>query len=110
MLPGPADDLEVITARSGDMVTLTVRGEIDLSTSTRLNRELDATLDLQPPLVRLRIDLSEVTFMDTTGVALLLKARRRALELGARFSVSSSSPALTRLFEIAGLTALLADD
>ena len=46
-------------------------------------------LDVQPPPARLRIDLAEVTFMDTTGVAALLKARRRALEVGARFSVSS---------------------
>jgi anti-sigma B factor antagonist len=110
MFPESADHLEVIAARVEDIVTVTVRGEIDLATSTRLNRDLDAALELQPPLARLRIDLTDVTFMDTTGVAVLLKARRRALELGARFSVSSSSPALTRLFEITGLTALLADD
>ena len=102
-------DLEVTVARDGDIVVVTVVGEIDLVTSTRLNRELDSTLDHDPPPARLRIDLEQVTFMDTIGIAVLLKARRRALEAGARFSVISTSPAIGRLFEITGLTSLLAD-
>ena len=55
------------------------------------------------------MDLIGVCFMDTSGVAVLLKARRRALERGCRFSVSSSSPTITRLLEITGLTELLRD-
>jgi len=39
----------------------------------------------------------------------LLTARRRALELGCRFGVSSASPTITRLFEITGLAGLLTD-
>jgi anti-anti-sigma factor len=109
MFPEPPD-LEVTIVREDDIATVTVRGEIDLATSTRLNRELDIALDEPPPPARLRIDLAGVTFMDTTGVAVLLKARRRALELGARFSVSSTSPTIGRLLEITGLAALLADD
>jgi anti-anti-sigma factor len=100
-------ELDVQVSDDGESTAVTVAGEIDLATSTRLNRELDAVLDGEPR--RLRIDLSGVPFMDTTGVAVLLKARRRALEQGCRFSVSSASPALTRLFEITGLAGLLAD-
>ena len=101
-------ELDVQVRGDAESTTVTVAGEIDLSTSTRLNRELDAVLDGSP--ARLRIDLSDVPFMDTTGVAVLLKARRRALEQDCRFAVSSASPALTRLFEITGLAGLLADD
>ena len=109
MFPEPRD-LEVTIVREDGIATVTVRGEIDLATSTRLNRELDIALDRQPPPARLRIDLAGVAFMDTTGVAVLLKARRRALEVGARFSVSSASPTIERLLEITGLALLLADD
>ena len=56
----------------------------------------------------LRIDLLAVSFMDTTGVAVLLKARRRALEAGCRFTVKAASPTIQRLLEITGLAALLA--
>src|SRR4051794_14470980 len=103
-------DLEVRVTDNGDTTTVVAAGEIDLATSTRLNRELDMVLDRVPPPVLLRIDLGGVAFMDTTGVAILLKARRRCLELGCRFAVISTSPTIGRLFEITGLAGLLADD
>ena len=93
---------------TGDTTTVVVVGEIDLATSTRLNRELDTVLDRVPPPVLLRIDLGGVGFMDTTGVAILLKARRRCLEVGCRFNVIATSPTIARLFEITGLAGLLA--
>jgi anti-anti-sigma factor len=108
MSPEPPE-LTIRTAHAGDTTTVVLEGEIDLATSTRLNRELDAVLDRVPPPMRLRVDLAAVGFMDTTGVAVLLKARRRALESGCRFAVSSTSPAIARLFEITGLAGLLTD-
>lgn len=109
MAPDPPD-LDVHTTYLGDTATVVVAGEIDLATSTKLNRELDAVLDRVPAPMRLRIDLGAVGFMDTSGVAVLLKARRRAREARCRFTVTSTSHTLTRLFEITGLTALLADE
>jgi anti-anti-sigma factor len=97
--------LTVTTTQEGETSTVTIVGEIDLATSTRVNRELDMALDRTPR--RLHIELAAVPFMDTTGVAVLLKARRRALEQGCGFTVTSTSPAIARLFEITGLTGLL---
>src|SRR4051812_48127450 len=109
MHPEPPD-LEIRVAFADGAAVVTVVGEIDLATSTRLNREFDAVLDRVPAPTRLRIDLADVAFMDTSGVAVLLKARRRALEQGCRFSVISTSPTLRRLFEITGLAGLLAEN
>jgi anti-anti-sigma factor len=47
--------------------------------------------------------------MDTSGVAVLLTARRRATGLGSRLVVTSTSPAISRLFEITGLQSILSD-
>jgi anti-anti-sigma factor len=102
--------LTVHVADLGDTSTVRLTGEIDLVSSTQLNRELETLLDRVPPPTRLRLDLREVSFMDTTGVAVLLKARRRAHELGCRFAVVSTSPAIARLFEITGLAGLLAEN
>jgi anti-anti-sigma factor len=102
-----APELDVHTTYEGDTTTVIVGGEVDLVTSTRLNRELDAALDAAPAW--LRIDLTAVAFMDTSGVAVLLKARRRALEAGCRFSVKSASPAIQRLLEVTGLASLLGE-
>ena len=100
-------ELEVEVTQEGATTTVAVRGEIDLLTTVRLNRELESVADAAPEW--LRIDLSQVTFMDTTGVAVLLKARRRALETGCRFTVKAASPTIQRLLEITGLTALLSE-
>jgi anti-anti-sigma factor len=108
-MPPEPPMLTVTTTHLGDTATVRLEGEIDLVTSTQLNRELDTLLDRLPPPTRLRLDLRDVGFMDTTGVAVLLKARRRAHDLGCRFSVVSTSPAIARLFEITGLAGLLAD-
>ncbi len=109
MVPEPPD-LEVLVTDTGDTTTVVIAGEIDLATSTRLNRELDMVLDRVPSPVLLRIDLGGVGFMDTTGVAILLKSRRRCLEVGCRFNVIAMSPTIARLFEITGLAGLLAED
>jgi anti-anti-sigma factor len=100
-------ELDVHVVHEGGTTTVVVAGEIDLLSSVRLNRELDAAFDAGPEW--LRLDLLAVSFMDTTGVAVLLKARRRALEAGCRFTVKAASPTIQRLLEITGLTALLGE-
>ncbi|MDA0184758.1 STAS domain-containing protein [Solirubrobacter phytolaccae] len=99
--------LEVHISSEAGTTLVTVTGEVDLLTSVTLNRELDIALDAGPQW--LRLDLREVIFMDTSGVAVLIKARRRALEAGCRFSVKSASPAIQRLLEITGLASLLGE-
>jgi anti-anti-sigma factor len=108
MLPEPPE-LIIRASADGDAFTLLLSGEIDLLTSTQLNRELDMALDRDPPPAALRLELAEVSFMDTTGVAVLLKGRRRAHEVGCRFTVISTSPTIARLFEITGLAGLLTE-
>jgi len=100
-------ELDVRVAHESGVTTVVVAGEIDLLSSVRLNRELDGAFDAAPEW--LRIDLLQVSFMDTTGVAVLLKARRRALEAGCRFTVKAASPTIQRLLEITGLATLLAE-
>ena len=102
-------ELTIQTVHAGEQTTVTLAGEIDLLTSTQLNRELDIVLDRVPPPRRLCLELADVSFMDTTGVAILLKARRRALELDCRFVVTTSSRTIARLFEITGLAGLLTE-
>jgi anti-anti-sigma factor len=99
--------LDVQVTYEGAATTVAVSGEIDLVTAVRLDRELMMALEAEPEW--LRLDLRDVAFMDTSGVAVLLKARRAALEADCRFTVKSASPAIERLLEITGLASLLAE-
>jgi anti-anti-sigma factor len=103
----PEQDLTIRRDEVGDTVVFTVSGEIDLLSSVRLRRAFDDELDRLTPPREIRADLAAVDFMDTTGVAILLHVRARALKRGSRLVVTSSSPFLDRLFEITGIATLI---
>ncbi len=50
------------------------------------------------------VDLTDVSFIDSSGLAALIAARQRALDLGGSLVVTAASHAAMRLFEIAGIS------
>ena len=82
------------------VVTVFVRGEIDLSTATSLEHDLrSAHREVPREMV---LDLSELTFMDSVGVHLLLDAYARATEAGYEFRLRHVPTQAQRLFSLAG--------
>ena len=53
------------------------------------------------------VDLAEVTFMDSTGLTTLMDAQLAAQGNGWSFSVRRPSPAVRRVFDLAGVRRLL---
>src|SRR3954468_14155275 len=70
-----ADDqtFKLESSRARDSVIVTVFGEIDLSTADQVTTEILAVTDGLPRVV---VDLSEVTFVDSSGLNALLRAKR----------------------------------
>ena len=60
----------------------------------------EAFAELSTPLV---VDLSSVDFMDSTGLALLMNARRRVVRLGQGFAIVCPGGPISRVFEIADM-------
>lgn len=80
---------------------LALDGELDVRTATEAHKRLLA-LDV-PPGGRLVVDLSEATFMDSTGIRLLLQAREHARRCGAAYVIVSGPPEVMRVLELVGL-------
>ena len=98
---------DILTVRSevaATLITLRACGEVDLDTAAVLRDELLRRLK---PGVRVHLNLAGVTFMDSSGLHVLLSSQRRADLLGSEFSVVESSPQVRRLLEISGLAASL---
>jgi len=76
-VPAPEDLLDV-TISDGDErgVVITARGEVDLYTHSVLRRAIDSALTGHPPTVVL--DLREVSFLSSSGLAALVDLRRAA--------------------------------
>jgi anti-anti-sigma factor len=92
-------------ARNGIAETLYVTGELDISSGAALERTVAGALDGQGE--EFRVDLSALTFMDSTGAAALLHVHQRVESLGRRLVVVSPTQAVRRVFELMGLYKVL---
>jgi anti-sigma B factor antagonist len=80
-------------------------GEVDLITSPTLARRLLALVD--EGKTHLVVDLSKVTFMDSTGIGVLLNAVRRLGRHKGRLVLVCPTDRILRPFEISGLVGYL---
>ncbi|MFG3135606.1 STAS domain-containing protein [Streptomyces sp. NPDC048211] len=81
--------------RRDGRTVVALRDEIDLATAALIAPALDgATSDGSPQLV---VDLTEVSFLDCSGLTLLCRARRRVLDRDGRFWLVCGCPRILRL-------------
>ena len=92
--------LEVI-ARPG-AIRLSAFGELDFATQGELE---GALIDLCTDGGRLELDLSGVTFVDSSGLAVLLSMRNHWAESGGMLLLHAPSKQVRRVLEHAGLAA-----
>lgn len=83
--------------------TIFVRGELDLSTAPDLEGPLEQTLESEEGSVL--IDLSQCEFIDSTGIALIVRAWQRldGGEDGRNLVLCSQNDQVRRVLEITGL-------
>ncbi len=88
------------TGRDPGLAVLSVRGEIDALTTPRLESELDELL--ADPAERLVLDLGGVTFLASSGLAVLIRAAQLAAEHGRRLRLVVGTRAVRRPLQITG--------
>lgn len=75
-----------------------VRGELDLHTASEFSRPLFRAIDDGKTAVV--IDLCEVVFIGSNGLATLLNGLRRLTRKGGRLAIATANPTVLRMFEI----------
>jgi anti-sigma B factor antagonist len=97
----PQLDASVATTRLEDGThVLAVRGELDLYSTPQLTAELDAIAGERTNVV---VDLSEVSFMDSTALGAILLASRRLRDAERRLALVSPVPGTTKLLTMVGI-------
>ena len=91
--------------REDDTVFATVRGEIDLHNSPEL-RDAMLTVLLSANPSRLVLDLAQVPYMDSSGLAVLVEGLKRMQRRGGRIALLNLQPRVKGLLEIARLNTL----
>jgi anti-sigma B factor antagonist len=90
----------------GDCAVLQVAGEVDAYTAPMLREQIR---DLAAKgAVHLIADLSQVSFLDSTGLGALVGGLKRLREAGGSITLVIAAPRILRLFQITGLTKVLA--
>ena len=96
-----------ITCRTEDRgLYAAIEGELDHHRAREILAELDRQLDLELPR-RLTLGLGGVSFMDSSGIAVLLRAYHRMNGLGGRLRVIHVPQQADRVLRAAGLDRLM---
>jgi len=95
-------DLDVTVGQHATRVVVTARGELDLNTVAHLEA---AVADHAGPRQDLVVDLGELTFVDSTGLRLLLRLRERA-QRNATGLLVVTSERVRRILDLSGMAAL----
>ncbi|HEX7059659.1 MAG TPA: STAS domain-containing protein [Solirubrobacterales bacterium] len=83
------------------ILAFTVRGELDMSTASELEKSLEDAL--AQPGTSIMLDLSECEFIDSTGIALIVRAWQRLDEGGGRLVLCCVNHQVRRLLKITGV-------
>jgi anti-sigma B factor antagonist len=85
-------------ALSDQAHVITVRGELDLATASEFSRPLLRAIDEGKTAVL--VDLCDVVFIGSNGLATLLNGLRRLTRKGGRLAIATANPTVLRMFEI----------
>ncbi|MFF8259046.1 STAS domain-containing protein [Streptomyces virginiae] len=83
-------------------VVVRVRGEMDIDRAPALRMELNEAIAAAPGAVDVVVDLTAMSFCDSSGLNALLGARRHAEEAGHRLRLAAPCPQVARLLEMTG--------
>ena len=83
--------------------TVRVSGEIDIATAPRLQACLASLTDQ----TLVAVDLTEVPFIESSGIAVLIAEHKRRVASGRQLVITGSSPLTLRVFELTGVDQVL---
>ena len=90
----------------GDFLIVMLSGEIDHHALKTLRGTIDAQLEHYTPRV-LILDFEKVSFMDSSGIGLILGRKRIAESYGGRVVVRNTSGRVEKMIELAGLGSMI---
>jgi anti-sigma B factor antagonist len=89
-----------------DGTVIAVRGEVDLFTAPELKKAVGDAIDAGR--TRVVVDLTKTTFLDSSGLGVLVGALQRLRDRGGALSIVNVDAAISRTFSITGLDQILA--
>lgn len=94
-------DLGISTNPTPELYAIKVAGEIDISNADSLRNAID--LALEQPTEAVELDFAQVSYIDSTGIGVLVGAAHHAVDHGKRFSCTNVQPQVMRVVQLLGV-------
>lgn len=98
--------MNIKTAFSGGRLTIFLSGELDHHEARRLMYAMDELVDEYLPRDCI-LELSELSFMDSSGIAIIIKLSRRMKTLGGRMWIENPGSQPQRVIDASGIERLV---
>ena len=93
--------MQIATTPGSDRYVITVSGEVDLATSPELDLVIIAALDSGAG--SLVVDLTDVSFMDSSGLGVIVRGLKRCREADKDLDLVITNERVLKVFGITGL-------
>ncbi len=104
---GAGSRLAIQQHLAGNHQTILIAGELDMASAPELEALVSRLASRPGELV---LDVKGITFMDSSGVRLILRVVELCQETGCRFEVRSLTPQIRRLLDVAGVLNYLKEE
>ena len=97
--------MSTVLSPVNETLTVLLTGEIDHHTAAALREEIDAAIEEHHPRL-LTLDFGGVSFMDSSGIGLVMGRYKQVSAYGGRVAVANTPKPLRRVMRLAGLDRL----
>lgn len=94
-------ELAIKAQPSPERYRITISGEVDISNADTLRDAID--LALEQPTEELQLDFAGVSYIDSTGIGVLVGAAHHARDHGKRFGVVNAQSGVMRVAQLLGV-------
>lgn len=89
----------------GEVITAFLSGEIDHHSAADMREKIDSAIETNMPSL-LVIDFGGVSFMDSSGIGLVMGRYRNLQNSGAKLQITGASPQISKVMQLAGINRL----
>jgi stage II sporulation protein AA (anti-sigma F factor antagonist) len=91
----------------GDTATFYLAGELDHAASAQVRDALDQVITENRGVRHLVLDMNRLSFMDSSGIGVILGRYKRVAQRGGDVAVRNTAPAVDRILSMSGIYTII---
>ena len=92
--------------KQGKTLVVSPQGELDHYSAERMRAQVDAAFE-KSPCIHMVMDFGQVSFMDSSGIGMIIGRYKHAEKRGGRMGLSNMNDEMAKLFTLSGLAKII---